>query len=113
MRVAEQEKEAFRELGQAVLGLGWVYRVAGMFGVAVRTAQRWASGASTVPLPVLDELQRQREILAKSGLSHKILTAIREAEEEGLSPHITSAVLKDYAVWVKPDEENKDKSSNP
>jgi hypothetical protein len=108
MRVAEQEKEMFRELGAAVLGMGWVYRLANMAGVAVRTAQRWSSGVSTVPLSVLEDLQRQRDLLRQTGFAARIWEAVREAEQAGLSPHVVSAVLKDVAVTVKPDVDSKD-----
>ena len=44
-------------LGREVYGEGWVYRLAKARGVAVRTAQRWASGANEPPEGLLGELR--------------------------------------------------------
>ena len=113
MKVAEQEKEMFRELAGSVLGTGWVFRLAHMCGVAVRTAQRWASGASTVPLPVLEDLRRQRELLAQTRAADRVWEIVRDAEAAGVSPHVVAALLKDVALVVRPDGDNKDSIPNP
>jgi hypothetical protein len=112
VRVAEQEKEMFRELAGSVLGSGWVFRLAHMAGVAVRTAQRWASGSSTVPLPVLEDLRRQRELLAQTRTADRVWEIVRDAEAAGVSPHVVAALLKDIAITVRPDGDNKDSIPN-
>jgi hypothetical protein len=104
VNVAEQEVHAFRELGQAVLGQGWVYRLAQFVGVSTRTAQRWAAGESTVPLGVLEVLRREQRRMGRHQFQRQLRALVDDMAHLGISPHVLSAHLRDEAARVKPEE---------
>jgi hypothetical protein len=49
--------DLLREAGQALYGSTWQSDMARGLDVAVRTVQRWASGASAIPASVAGELR--------------------------------------------------------
>ncbi|MBM6579426.1 hypothetical protein ILT44_04455 [Microvirga sp. BT689] len=104
IKVAEDEVAQFRELGQAVFGLGWVYRLAAFAGVSTRTAQRWSAGESTVPAGVLRDLDEQRRRLNETRYEQQLYDLLDAILATGLSPHVVSAHLRDAAARVKPEE---------
>jgi hypothetical protein len=106
VKVAEQEVQAFRELGQAVFGQGWVYRLAAFAGVSTRTAQRWSAGESTVPAGILKEMEEQKRLLIESQLPWNLPELLDQTLASGLSPHVISAYLRDAAARVKPEPES-------
>ncbi|MFC4172384.1 hypothetical protein ACFOYU_09965 [Microvirga sp. GCM10011540] len=110
--IDEAEVQAFRELGQSVLGYGWVYRLADYVGVSTRTAQRWAAGHTTVPLWVIEKLQGQALLLRETGLTKSFTDATAQAMRAGLSNHVVAAVAKDLAADLRGEPVDKDRSFN-
>jgi hypothetical protein len=110
--IDEAEVQAFRDLGQAVLGYGWVYRLADYVGVSTRTAQRWAAGHTTVPLWVIEKLESQAKLLRETRLEQDFVDAVKRAMAAGLSNHVVAAVAKDLAADLRGEPVDKDRSSN-
>jgi hypothetical protein len=106
--VAEAEVQAFRKLGQRVLGYGWVYRLAALVNVSTRTAQRWAAGHSTVPLWVIEQLQTQARLLEETGLQKAFTDAAGQAIRAGLAPHVVAALAKDLAADLQGEPVDRD-----
>ncbi len=99
--------EELRRIGQAALGVRWVYRLAKASGVAVRSAQRWNNGQHPVPDAVMDYLYDQAAKRNAARLDMRIAELLEEVQKiDGLDALVVAGALRDAADSLMPTDED-------